>query len=230
MYAFDLETWEGFTGIAVAAIHDHNSTRFFETGGDRPMNKAEAGAIVDFLCGVDDYIVAHNGAAFDFRVLAEASGQLEVCTRLALNSFDPMLFFVAKKGWATSLDATAQGMGVTRKVKEVSLIDGSQVKINGEMAPQLWRRGEREAVREYLKGDVVTTLAVAELVWSKQFLKTVSSSGREWVVAFADELPVVHTCLSEDWASPSWIKNPFVTKEKVMEWMDAGVLSEYNLK
>lgn len=108
-------------------------------------------------------IVTWNGAGFDFDILAEESGDYPICSELARHHVDMMLIVVALRGHFLGLDAAAQGMKVTGKLKQVQLRDGRLLKgMTGAMAPQLWTDGEREAVLAYLSEDVRVTLELAQ--------------------------------------------------------------------
>src|SRR3954469_18759206 len=55
-------------------------------------------------------LVAHNGASFDFDILAEESGLYRECANLAKASVDTLLHVYCAKGFRVGLDAIAKGM------------------------------------------------------------------------------------------------------------------------
>lgn len=163
-------------------------------------------------------IVTWNGAAFDFDILAEESGEYELCAELVLNHVDLMTIVVACRGHYLSLDKAAVGAGVPGKLKSVTLNDGTvHDQMNGADAPKLWAAGETDAVIEYLKQDAKTTLAVAKAWQKTKRVEWRSNSRRPQMFsipsspAWNNQLPTVQHCL--DWSGrheidTSWMSNP----------------------
>jgi hypothetical protein len=83
-------------------------------------------------------IVTWNGLGFDFDVLAEESGMVDECRRLATHHVDLMFHVLCKLGFGVRLDAAAQGMGLVGK------------QISGADTPRLWAEGKREEVLPYV--------------------------------------------------------------------------------
>ena len=123
-------------------------------GGDRDcpadrMSREEAAALVRYLSEKveHDYtLLTWNGVGFDLDILAEESGMLAECRRLAIAHVDMMFHFLCRLGYGDSLDAAARGMGTAGKPEGM----------NGKLAPALWAEGRREegaAVRRAGRAD-----------------------------------------------------------------------------
>lgn len=124
----------------------------FLSGADRPlfwhggsahrhppaeMHRHEVQRLVRYLekrveCGYT--IVTWNGLRFDFDILAEESGMLERCRRLAINHVDMTFHALCRLGHGMSLDSAAKGMDVVGKDK----------RLHGALALRLWADGKRE--------------------------------------------------------------------------------------
>ena len=152
-------------------------------------------------------IVSWSGFSFDFDILAEESGEWEICRELALNHIDMMFHFVCLQGYPLGLDTAASGLGLGGKMDGVS----------GADAPRLWAEGEYETVLAYLAQDVVTTLEVAKTVEQLGYISWISRKGNPqrvrlssgWLpVNGANDLPLPDT---------SWMSNP-LSREGFYQW------------
>ncbi|MCB0184331.1 MAG: hypothetical protein KDE31_08705, partial [Caldilineaceae bacterium] len=187
-----------------------------ESGYQPAMSKAECAELVKQLRHLTEAhgftIATVNGVGFDFQILAEESGMWRECADLALNHHcDLMLMSVCGKGWRTGLDAFAVGAGVESKLKEVALNDGSILQgMDGAKAPELWAKGEYEAVLACLKQDVIATLQAAETAVSRRRLAWTSSTGRDWWVRLNLDgtLPTVAEMLTWPRRDVSWLDDP----------------------
>lgn len=119
-----------------------------------------------------------NGLGFDFRVLAEESGEFAVCRDLALNHIDPMFELFCRKGYPLGLDKAARGMGLEGKLEG----------IDGARAPHLWAAGDYTTVLAYLSQDVKQTLKLAYEIHRKGMIEWSSRAGR-YMYAPLDLLP-----------------------------------------
>ena len=82
------------------------------------MCQREAAKLVEYLANQVRHgytIVTWNGLGFDFDILAEESGMLDDCQRLARDHVDMMFHVVCQLGFGVSLDSAARGMGLSRK-------------------------------------------------------------------------------------------------------------------
>lgn len=98
--------------------------------------------------------------------------------------------------------------------------------MSGVLAPQMWANGETEAVLEYLKGDVVQPLLLAQHIEQTKIIKWLSNSGKPNSI-FSPLLTVLE-CFAMPNPDVSWMSNP-PTREKFIEWMPKEVLEKYNL-
>lgn len=173
-------------------------------------------------------IVTWNGCGFDFQVLANESGMFTECAELALNHIDMMLLVTFRKGHYLGLDKALKGAGLEGKQHEVKLSDGTILtEMSGALAPQMWANGETEAVLEYLKGDVVQPLLLAQRIEQTGLIKWLSSSGKTSMVY--SPLISVAECFSISKPDTSWMTNA-PTREKFVEWMPKEVLENYKIE
>ena len=176
------------------------------------MSTETAGALVSYLLDATQTghsIVTWNGAGFDFRILARASGRTADCVDLAWTQVDLMFWLHCVKGFSVGLAKAAQGAGT-----------GKTPGITGTDAPRLWSAGQYERVQEYVAQDVRALAAVYEATVQQSELRWVSSGGRMssargkvLAVREAAKLPLPDT---------SWMKRPPWPREKFVGWMLAG--------
>ena len=174
------------------------------------VNKGDLGVLLETMREAVEKgwtLVSWNGLGFDFDVLAEESGEWELCRDLALNHVDMMFHFFCLKGFPLGLDKAAHGLGLSGKLPGVSSAD----------APVLWARGEYETVLAYLAQDVVTTLEVAKAVEERGFISWMSQRGTSQQAMFpygwlpakeARDLPLPDT---------SWMSRP-MSREDYFQW------------
>jgi hypothetical protein len=144
-------------GAALAS--DKRVPQFFclkDAGGvpSAKMRKDDLSGLVDFLTEQTQNgytILTHNGLRFDFDVLAEESGRLQDCRRLAVAHVDIMFHVFCCKGFGVSLEAAGKAIGLKKSDE-----------IKGWQAPQLWKNGEYETVLKYVGQDCRIALEVAE--------------------------------------------------------------------
>jgi len=217
--AFDLEIYksipEGETnwhkyeplGVSCCGFAYEDETVIF--GHEDRMNFREVKAVFDFMKKLreDGYtIVTWNGAAFDFKVLAQ-EGFFNRAINANMTHVDLMLIIVALRGHYLGLVKAAEGMGVAPKLSEVTFKDGSRGEIDGAKVPDLWKAGERTAVKEYLEHDVKATLELAQVIRDRQEVCWLSGRGNYQRLKI-DELYLVHECLTVKRQIPQWLKNP----------------------
>ena len=177
------------------------------TGG--MVTTETAGALVSYLLDAAQTghpIVTWNGAGFDFRVLARASGRTADCIDLAWAHVDLMFWLHSVKGFSVGLAKAAQAAGT-----------GKTPGITGADAPRLWATGQYERVQEYVAQDVRALAAVyeatvqrRELRWINSGGRTSSARGKVLAVREAAALPLPDT---------SWMKRPPWPREKFVGWM-----------
>lgn len=163
-------------------------------------------------------IVTWNGCAFDFAVLAEESGLVLECAKLAINHVDMMLLVTFQKGHYLGLDKACLGAGLVGKTHEVELKSGVKItEMSGGLAPELWRAGETEAVETYLKGDVEQTHDLAVSIVETKAIRWVSNRGRYQYV-HVPKFYTVKECFDIPEPDTSWMTNP-PTREQFVQWM-----------
>lgn len=172
-------------------------------GGKEPahrMSAPECRRLVEYLSDLVARgwaIVTWNGLGFDFRVLAEESGLVEECKRLALGHIDLMYHFFCLKGFAIGLQAATEGLGVEGKLEGVS----------GAHAPRMWAEGRYDEVQEYVGQDVRTTLAVYRALRSSKMFSWITKRGRKSDFGIpGGKLLRVHEAMELPEPDTSWMK------------------------
>jgi hypothetical protein len=219
----DVSDWTSYgpLGISCAAVamSDVTPVRFWS--GIPQLTKAEATQLVADLSELrtEGYtLVTWNGCGFDFRVLAQESGLVEECGRLAMNHVDLMLLVTFTKGWYLSLQKALEGAGLSGKLKQVALSDGSILDgMDGAQAPRLWASGEHEAVLAYLEQDVAQLLELAHHAAARQEIRWISNAGNPQRVRFP-RLLTVDECFNIPEPDTSWMSDP-PSREQFVAWM-----------
>jgi hypothetical protein len=224
--AFDIETakvlpsdagdWKSHRplGIACAAtrLNDSDETLLWHGGKHskrpaRQMNRQEAARLVNYLANQvrrGYTIVTWNGVGFDFDVLAEESGMLEKCRKLAFEHVDMMFHILCQLGYGIGLDSAARGMELA----------GKEEGMNGALAPRLWKEGRRNEVLKYVAHDVRITMELAEICEAQGLLRWITRRGRNrkmalphgWLsVRLANSLPEPATT----WMRGQWSRATF---------------------
>jgi hypothetical protein len=151
-------------------------------------------------------IVTWNGAGFDFRVLARASGMAQACIELAWQHVDMMFWFHCVQGFSVGLSRAAAAVGSSKTVG-----------MSGADAPRLWAEGQYERVKEYVSQDVRAAAAVYEatvhnlgLQWVNTRGQLSRASGPLLPVREAFQLPLPDT---------SWMRRAPWPRTKFVGWM-----------
>jgi len=181
---------------------------------ERPTSRMQRGELsklvgyLERLVEEGHTIVTWNGVGFDFDVLAEESGLVETCKRLARSHVDMMFHILCQLGYCISLGAVAKGMGLAGKAGGMT----------GADAPRLWAEGKRQQVLRYVTQDAQTTLALAEMCESERVLRWVARSGRQRQMALPKGwLPVI---LAQRLPEPItfWMTAP-LSRQKFTAWL-----------
>ena len=203
-------------GITIAATlaGDGDPQLWYEQDEDgratgEVLSQRNAQALVQYLGDKDragHTIVTWNGAGFDFRVLAHASGRVAECIDLAWRQVDMMFWFHCLKGFSIKLARAAEAIGSAKA--------GG---LSGADAPRLWSEGQYERVKEYVAQDVRATAAVYEgairnngLQWISARGRLSKAPGRLLSVQDAYKLPLPDT---------SWMSRAPWSREKFVGWM-----------
>ncbi len=230
--SFDLETAtliDPFEDIkiscaAVASEHQEGPTvRYWQ--GKPWMTRIECREMVyDFLKAQEDgyTFLTWNGAAFDFRVLAQCSGMKEACAQLAMSHVDLMLLVTFRKGYRLSLQAALEGARLEGKLKNVTLSTGETIDdMSGLKAIELWQAREYDAVLDYLEDDVLQPLALARNIDSRKVISWTSRAGRHQLVT-VPRLTTVEETFKLPKPYTGWMTDP-PTRESFVAWMKDSV-------
>jgi len=175
------------------------------------MNIDELQKLVSHLLQAKDCkIVTWNGLGFDFDVLAEEYGEMDVIRKMALNHIDMMFHFFCVKGYMVGLNAVAKGLGLPGKTEGM----------HGDLAPIMWAKSldERKKVVEYVGQDAITTLQVAEETEGRGFFKWTTKSGNMAYFALDSNWLTVNEALKLPEPDQSWMNNP-KKREDFLAWM-----------
>jgi hypothetical protein len=219
--AFDIETTpfvdgELPTGItcAAAGTSDGSVVHWYSLGDDgvpQPlMDVATARGMLAWLGHwqrAGHRLVAWNGAGFDLRVLAAVSEDQQRAARLLPGLYDPMLQMLWQRGFPVALARAAEGLGL-----------GLAKTMAGQEAPEAWARGEYGRVLEYVAGDVLMTVRVAEAIEARGGLDWVTRRGTVGHEPFV-RLRTVAESLALPPPDQSWMEDPIPPRRPVA-WAD----------
>jgi hypothetical protein len=147
--------------VAVAGLAGGGQVEFFE--------EEDVDLLIRTLSAADT-VVGHNVLAFDYPVLSAYASD-ERLARLVPKTVDTLKLLHESTGVRVGLDDLAKlnlGKGKTDDPK---------------MVPTLWRRGEKERVKSYLKSDVELTREVFEF---GQKNGTLRFTKRDWRAGTAE--------------------------------------------
>ena len=153
-------------------------------------------------------LVGFNSLGFDLRLLATESNMTTLCKSIASNHIDMFFHLFCQLGYAPGLDTLCAGMGTPRKTKGV----------DGAKAPELWAKGERQAVIDYCVQDVRSTLALLLAAEERGGVQWTSKSGKTVTCDFEKWLTVAQA-LSLPEPDNSWMKDPW-KRSKFTGWME----------
>lgn len=171
--------------LAIQAEDEEPKVEFFQSQPDRPdMTGADVYRMWSRMCELvyDGYaILTWNGVAFDLPLVG-AFLPLEYVRELHSISFDRhvdmMLLVSFQTGYRLGLDAALKGAMLETKLHHVTLKDGTEITdMSGAKAPELWRAGERQAVLDYLRVDVLAPLKLARHIEQTQRIRWTSKKG-----------------------------------------------------
>lgn len=173
------------------------------------LSRETAVMLVRFLQGralAGDVIATWNGAGFDFRVLAKASGLRAECVELAWDHVDMMFWLHCQKGFSVGLQSAAKAVGT-----------GKVAGLSGADAPRLWAAGEYEQVQEYVAQDVRAAAAVYEAATRTRGLRWITTQGRLSVAG--GQLCSVRDAYALARPDTSWMRRAAWPREKFVGWM-----------
>lgn len=174
------------------------------------MSPADLGRMIDFLLeqmAAGYTILTHNGLGFDFDILAEESGRHADCAAIALAHVDTMFHFFCHKGFAVSLKAAAQALGIA-KTEEAG----------GAIAPQLWQDKEYERVLRYVANDCRMALRIALASEQGKRLQWVTRKGTTSALPLREGWLRVKDAMELKLPDTSWLDTPW-PREKFTGWL-----------
>jgi len=220
----------GITCAAVALVdtdveknwHETENIRFWHSDTIDRLSKEDCQSIVYDMWELakEGYIfVTWNGTGFDFRLLAVQSGLYGLCARMAYkHHIDMMLFVVFLKGHFLGLQKALEGIGSPGKLHDVTLSDGTIIDdMKGALAPELWSKGEFEAVLLYLNFDVTEPLKLLQYIYAKKRIQWLSKKGNPQTCSVPNILTVeeLYTTVMPD----SNLERNEITLDQFFGWM-----------
>ena len=215
---FDIETAKPFPegedwrehrplGITCAAIwqgEERSDVWYSKDEDGKPlaqMTKKDASSLVSRLVSLTKMgytLVTWNGLGFDFDVLAEESGRLDDCVRLAHKHVDMMVHLFCVKGYPVSLAAATDYLGVAGKFDGMSGVD----------AVRLWAEGDHDKVLKYVRQDARITAMLARAAENVGELGWISRNGRKQELRIPHGWFNVRKALSLPEPDTSWMTDP----------------------
>ena len=224
--AFDLETEEftGFGNLAsvgitcAAAVSDDGESQLWYGGKDDKQFKAKMAQgevihMVDYLwekMNEGYQIATWNGLSFDFQIVYGQSGGDARVKQIALRHVDMMFHFFCLKGFAVSLQKTAQGMG----------IEGKPEGMDGTLAPKMWKAGQFQEVLEYVAQDAKVTLALAQQCALVKEVRWINKRGIPNKAALPAGWLSVEESLGIPEPDTSWMDKPW-ERTRFTHWMSS---------
>jgi len=155
-----------------------------------------------------------NGLSFDFRVLAEESGMFQECKQLALDHVDMMFHFFCLRGFTVGLDAACKGMGLSGKPRGMT----------GALAPVMWAEGKYQEVLDYVAGDVIQPLRLAEMVENAGMMTWLTKRGALADVTISEWM-VARDALALELPDTGWMDDPW-PRSKFTSWLERNTDGE----
>ncbi len=222
--AFDLETqaFSGFGNLSevgitcAAALTDDGESQLWYGGKkagtyEEKMSQTEVIAMVDYLwkkMNEGYQIASWNGLSFDFQIVYSQSGRDDRVKQIAMRHVDMMFHFFCIKGFAVSLEKTAQGME----------IEGKPPGMDGSLAPEMWKTGQYEEVLKYVAQDVKVTLALAQTCALNKEVRWISKRGIQNKCLLPAGWLAAEEALKLPEPDTSWMDNPW-ERTRFIKWM-----------
>ncbi len=177
------------------------------------MGRKDAGKLVDYLAegvGQGCTILTWNGLSFDFDVLAEESGMLDPCKRLAQQHVDMMFHVFCELGYPVGLDAAARAMN----------LPGKPAGMSGILAPKMWAEGKHQEVLDYVAGDVRTTLDLAARCEQQRRFRWITRRGQPKSMPLQAGWLMVEAALKLPEPDTSWMSRP-LPRGQFTRWLQS---------
>lgn len=153
-------------------------------------------------------ILTWNGLGFDFDILAEESGQPEVCRDLALDHVDMMFHVFCDRGFPVALERAAQAFGFKAKPPGMS----------GLLAPRLWAEGRHDEVLRYVEHDVSATLRLGLMSEGARQFKWITRRGQTGSMDLPHGWLTVREAMKLPEPDTSWMDHP-IPRERFTAWL-----------
>ena len=231
--AFDLETAtladnETYAlGITCAAAVTSDGTQYTWHGALDPatsmyamrMTLFEIQTLLEDLIALQVQgfqVITWNGAAFDFRVMAEElaghPAHVAAAQRLALSHVDPAFSMFAYRGFMCGLNAAAEGLGVTGKLAGMC----------GAEAVTAWQesRVQQDLVLRYVLEDCAALGRVYEAAARTEGIRWITKAGRAsyWPCSQIATMTVAEA-LNVPQPDTSWMSTPR-TRADLVGWLE----------
>jgi hypothetical protein len=208
---------------AFTTIESVDAVRFYYSSPY--MSKDESKKLVaDMwdLCQDGYTLFGWNTLSFDLQLLALYSGEIEKCSRLAINHVDGMFLVVAHRGYFLGLDKALLGAGIGGKLHQVVLNDKTVfAEMDGSKAPEMWKKGEFDAVMQYLTYDVIQPLKLAYEIEKTGEIKWLSNTGKPQKLK--TEMLTVKDALKLPVPNTSWMTDP-KPRSEFYNWIPKEIL------
>jgi hypothetical protein len=170
----DLEKYAPFDiSVAAAATEKGDVKHWFARDAQgvpaRCIDRAMAHDMLTFLRDAQkkgSLVCAWNGMAFDVRWIGHVADDMKLAAEVALDLYDPMFQFVAKRGFPIGLASVADGLGIVEK----KLMAGAD-------APKEWARGNHQLVIDYVAGDCRMTCDIVTRIIARREIRWRTKKG-----------------------------------------------------
>lgn len=200
----DLDRYAPFDiSVAASTTSDRGVRHWYARDAEgkpiRQIDAALARDMLTFLRGEQKRgacVCAWNGMAFDARWLGHVADDMQLAADVALDLYDPMFQFVARRGFPIGLAAAAEGMGI----KETKLMSGAD-------APKEWALGHHQRVIDYVAGDCRLTRDVVEKILARREVRWRTKKGTMSSEPFP-KLERVRDVMRAPPPDQSWMSDP----------------------
>lgn len=180
------------------------------------MSRDDLRSFVEFLSQHQEQgytLLSWNGLSFDFDILAEESGEWQVCQDLAIDHVDMMFHVFCEKGFCVGLEAATKAIGV----------DGKTKGMHGEQIPHLWAKGETEPVLAYVANDCRMTLDVAQASEHDREFAWITRKGTRSSLFLSRGWRTCREALKRPLPDTSWMDTPPWPRSRFKSWFREAV-------
>ncbi|NLS92417.1 MAG: hypothetical protein GXX96_09660 [Planctomycetaceae bacterium] len=232
--AFDIETaadvpesagsWASYRplGITCAAVFCQDASEALVWHGKNTdgtpaarMSQPEAGQLVkqlEKLVAEGYTLLTWNGLGFDFDILAEESGAVGECRKLAIDHVDMMFHVFCDRGFPVALDKAAEALAIKGKPKGMS----------GYLAPRLWADGAHDKVLDYVAEDVRIARDIALACEKAHRFRWLTSRGKPSSMPLPSGWLTVREAMRLPEPDTSWMTHP-IPRRRFTGWLGKGL-------